>query len=373
VDEASMIPFLDLPAQYRRIRHEIDPAIQEVVESCQFVLGPRVEALERDFAAYCEGRHAVAVNSGTSALHLALLAVGVGPGDEVVAPAMTFAATASAIGYTGARAVLVDVDPVSYNLAVGALEAAIGPRTRAIMPVHLYGQPADMDGVLAVARRHGLAVIEDACQAHGARYRGRRVGSLGDLGCFSFYPGKNLGAYGEGGMVVTDDDAHAHKLRMLRDWGQELKYHHLLRGFNYRMDGIQGAVLGVKLRHLDEWNQARRAHAARYSERLAEGPVAAPVELDYAQHVYHVYAVRVRDRDALRGDLLARGVQTGIHYPVPVHLHPAFEDLGYPLGAFPVAEQLAREELSLPMFAELTDEQIDGVVDALRECARPVR
>jgi dTDP-4-amino-4,6-dideoxygalactose transaminase len=364
-----MIPFLDLQAQYRGIKHEVDPAIQGVIESGQFVLGSQVAALETAFAAYCGVSCAIAVNSGTSALHLALLAAGVGPGDEVVTAAMTFAATVAAIDYTGARGVLVDIDPRSYNLVPEQVESAVGARTRAIVPVHLYGQPADMDPILAIAERHGLAVVEDACQAHGARYRGRRVGGLGDLGCFSFYPGKNLGAYGEGGMVVTDDEACARTVRMLRDWGQQEKSHHLLKGYNYRMDGIQGAVLGVKLRHLDAWNDGRRAHAAHYSARLAESAVIPPAAQDYAEHVYHVYAVRVRERQALQEALRSRGIQTGVHYPVPVHLHTAYADLGYRAGQFPVSERLADEELSLPMFPELSEAQVDAVVEALGECA----
>jgi dTDP-4-amino-4,6-dideoxygalactose transaminase len=362
-----MIPFLDLKAQYRAIKPEIEAAIARILDSGQYILGDEVAAFEEEFAAYSGARHGVAVNSGTSALHVALLAAGVKAGDEVITVPFTFVATVSAIGYTGARAVFVDVDPRSYTMDVTKLEAAITPRTKAIVPVHLYGQPADMDPILEIARRHNLPVIEDACQAHGAEYKGRRAGSLGTYGCFSFYPGKNLGAYGEGGIAVTNDPAGAKTMRMLRDWGQERKYEHVLKGFNYRMDGFQGAILRVKLRYLEEWTEARRARAAKYRELLAGSELQTPIEMPYARHVYHVYAVRCNDRKTMQQTLLARGVQTGIHYPIPVHLQPAHADLGYKEGDFPVSELAAREVLSLPMFAELSYSDQEAVAAAVRQ------
>jgi dTDP-4-amino-4,6-dideoxygalactose transaminase len=362
-----VIPFLDLKAQYRALKPEVDAAIARVLESCQFVLGEEVARFEEEFAAYCGAAHAVAVNSGTSALHLAMLALGIGPGDEVVTTPFTFVATVAAIGYTGARAVLADVDPQSFNLDPARLEHAITPRTKAIIPVHLYGQPADLDPIFEIARRRGVKVIEDACQAHGAEYKRRRVGPLGEMGCFSFYPGKNLGAYGEGGLVVTNDPEHARTVRLLRNWGEEHRYHHQLRGYNYRMEGLQGAILRVKLRHLEAWTEARRARAARYAKLLAGSEVQVPAEMPYARHVFHVYAVRAPQRDALQKSLLAAGVQTGIHYPIPVHLQPAYADLGYKAGDFPIAEKLAGEVLSLPLYPELTDQQIGEVVAAVQQ------
>jgi dTDP-4-amino-4,6-dideoxygalactose transaminase len=365
-----MIPFLDLKAQYASIKQEIDSAVLGVLASAQYVLGEEVSLFEQEFAAYCGTRHAVAVNTGTSALHLSLIALGIGPGDEVITVPFTFVATTSAICYTGARPVFVDVDPVTLTMDVAQLEAAITPRTRAIMPVHLYGQMAEMDTIMAIARHHGLPVIEDACQAHGARYQGRRAGSIGALGCFSFYPGKNLGACGEGGIAVTNSDEHARTLRMLRDWGQEARYHHVLKGFNYRMDGIQGAVLRVKLRHLERWTEARRAVAARYdaSPRRDEG-IELPVQANGRRHVYHIYAIRSRDRDALQRRLLMDGVQTGLHYPIPVHLQKAHADLGYGVGDFPVAEAAAREVLSLPIYPEMSASQVEEVAALLEQDA----
>lgn len=362
-----MIPFVDLKAQYRSIKGEVDAAILGVLESCEFTLGSEVVAFEKEFAAYCGAAYGMGVNTGTSALHLALLAAGVGPGDEVITVPFTFIATASAIDYTGATPVFVDIDPRTFTIDVSAIEAAITPRTKAILPVHLYGQPADMDPILEIARRHGLAVIEDACQAHGAEYKGRRVGSLGDLGCFSFYPGKNLGACGEGGMVVTDNPAYARTVRMLRDWGAEKKYHHVLKGFNFRLEGLQGAVLRVKLRHLETWTEARRAAAARYDALLAGSAVATPAASTGNRHVYHLYAIRTGQRQRLQEALLARGIQTGIHYPTPVHLLPAFASLGHHPGDFPHAERAAAEVLSLPMFPELTPAQTAAVANAVIE------
>jgi dTDP-4-amino-4,6-dideoxygalactose transaminase len=367
-----MIPFVDLKAQYASIPHEVNAAIQGVLDSCQFTLGSEVAAFEEEFAAYCQARHGVGVNTGTSALHLALLAAGIGPGDEVITVPFTFVATVSAIDYTGATPVFVDIDPRSFTMDPSLVEAAITEKTRVILPVHLYGQPADMDPIVEIARRHGLLVIEDAAQAHAAEYKGRRTGSLGDMACFSFYPGKNLGAYGEGGMVVTDNAEYKRTLRMLRDWGAEKKYHHELKGYNFRLEGIQGAVLRVKLRHLDAWTEARRSAAARYDALLADSGIATPEEMPYARHVYHVYAVRTGQRQAWQDALHAQGVQTGIHYPTPVHLLPAFAELGYCPGQFPHSEQAAQEVLSLPMFAELTDAQAQQVAEAVRKlAARP--
>ena len=363
------VPFLDLKAQYRSIKPEIDAAIQKVLDSTQFVLGDEVAAFEREFAEYGGAKHGIAVNSGTSALHLAMLAAGIGPGDEVITVPNTFVATVAAVRYTGARAVYVDIDPARFTMDPARVEAAIGPRTKAILPVHLYGQPADMDPILEIARRRGLLVVEDAAQAHGARYRGRPVGSLGDLACFSFYPGKNLGAYGEGGIVLTSNDEYAKKIRMLRDWGQERKYQHLLAGYNYRMEGMQGAILRVKLRHLERWTEARRAHAARYAALLADCGVGIPVEAPGARHVWHVYAVRTRERDPIMKALGEQGIQSGIHYPIPVHLQPAYADPAYARGSFPHAERAADEVTSLPMFPELTEEQLQLVAGALRRLA----
>jgi len=362
-----MIPFVDLKSQYRSVKEEIDQAVARVLDSGQFVLGPEVAAFEEEFAAYCGARHAVAVNSGTSALHLALLAAGVGPGDEVITVSFTFVATVAAIHYAGASPAFVDIEPRSFTMDVTQLEAAITERTKAIIPVHLYGQPADMDPIMEIARRRQLVVIEDAAQAHGAEYKGRRAGSIGHLGCFSFYPGKNLGAYGEGGMVLTGTPEYARAVRMLRDWGQERKYHHTLRGYNYRMEALQAAVLRVKLRHLERWTESRRRCAALYDELLADSEVRTPVALPDRRHVYHVYAVRADERDALQESLHGRGIQTGIHYPVPVHLQEAYADPACGPGDLPHTEQAAREVLSLPMYPELSDDQIEAVCAAMPE------
>lgn len=362
-----MIPFLDLKAQYLSIKNEIDNAVLKVLDSTQFALGDEVFAFEKEFATYCSADEGIAVNTGTSALHLALLAAGIGRGDEVITTPFTFIATVAAIDYTGAKAVFVDIDPVSYTIDVTKIEQAITERTKAIVPVHLYGQPADMDSIIEIAQRHGLIVIEDAAQAHRAEYKGRRVGSIGDFGCFSFYPGKNLGAYGEGGMVVTNNPEYARTMRMLRDWGQERRYHHILKGYNYRMDGIQGAILRVKLRYLDQWTEARRTHAALYDELLANSGVKTPVVMPYSHHVYHIYAVRSPQRDTLQQKLTEKGIRTGIHYPIPVHLQPAYADLGYKLGDFPYSEAAANQVLSLPMYAELSSEQIKIVSTSVSE------
>jgi len=361
-----MIPLVDLKAQYADIKSEIGEAIEMVLDSGQFILGNEVAAFETEFASYCQASYAVALNSGTSALHLALLAANIGPGDEVITVPFTFIATVAAILYVGARAVFVDINPRSYTIDLDQLEAAITNRTKAIIPVHLYGQPADIDPIQDLAKRKGLVVIEDAAQAHGAEYKGRRVGSIGDIACFSFYPGKNLGAYGEGGAFVTNNNDYARAARMLRDWGQERKYHHVIKGYNYRMDGIQGAILRVKLRHLELWTEARRQNARYYNATLEGSPVILPVEMPYARHVFHVYAVRTSHRNIVQQALDAQGIQTGIHYPIPVHLQKAYAETGYRLGDFPHAERAANEVLSLPMYAELSNEQIETVSAAIR-------
>ncbi len=361
-----MIPYADLQAQYQAIKPEIDEAVQRVLTSAQFVLGPEAEAFERAFASYCGAAEAIGVNSGTSALHLALLACGVGPGDEVVTVPFTFVATVSAIEYAGARPVLVDVEPRTLTIDVSQIERAMTARTKAIVPVHLYGHPADMDPILEIARRRGVRVIEDAAQAHGAEYKGRRCGSLGDVGVFSFYPGKNLGAYGEGGAVVTRDRDVARTVRLMRSWGEERRYEHRLRGFNYRMDGIQGAILAVKLRHLERWTDARRARAALYDRLLRDAPLQTPIARGDSRHVYHCYVVRTPNRDQHRQTLNEQQIHTGVHYPIPIHLQPAYSDLGYSAGDFPVAERAAAEVLSLPIFPEMTDAQVETVASALR-------
>ncbi|PDW02748.1 DegT/DnrJ/EryC1/StrS family aminotransferase [Candidatus Viridilinea mediisalina] len=362
-----MIPFVDLKTQYQNLKAEIDQAVLEVLARSQFVLGPAVAAFEEQFAAYCQTRYAVAVNSGTSALHLALLAAGVGPGDEVITTPHTFIATVAAIAYTGATPVFVEIEPDSFTLDPARLASAVTPRTKVLLPVHLYGQAAAMEAVMAFAQQHGLVVIEDAAQAHGAEYQGRRVGSIGALGCFSFYPGKNLGAYGEGGALTTSDPELARKLRMLRDWGAERRYHHEIQGFNYRMDGIQGAVLGVKLRYLEQWIEARRALAARYTAALTPLGIRVPTARPECRHVYHIYAIRDARRDELQSFLQQQGISTGIHYPIPVHLQGAFAALGYQAGTFPQSEAAAREVLSLPLYPELQPEQQDQVIAALAE------
>ncbi len=355
------VPFLDLKAQYASIKTEVDEAVLRVLSSATYVLGPEVEAFEKEFAERHNVRHAVAVNTGTSALHVALLAAGIKAGDEVITVSMTFIATAAAIRYANATPVFVDIDPVTCTMDVSQIEAKITPRTRAIMPVHLYGQPADMDPIMEIAKRRNLIVIEDAAQAHAAEYRGRRVGGIGQIAGFSFYPGKNLGAYGEAGIATTNDDKYAHTMRLLRDWGQEKKYYHDIHAFNYRMDAIQGAILRVKLRQLEKWTDARRAHARRYDELLPKSGIKHAREANGRKHVYHIYGVYHERRAELQAALQAAGIHTGIHYPIPVHLQRAYSDLGYKVGDLPVTETIAREQLSLPMFPELTDDQIGRV------------
>jgi dTDP-4-amino-4,6-dideoxygalactose transaminase len=362
-----LISFLDLQAQYRPIKKEIDAAILRVVESGQFVLGPAVSEFEERFAAYCGTKYCTAVNSGTSALHLALLAAGVGPGDEVITVSMTFVATTAAILYCGARPRFVDVDPDTWTMDPGLLEAAITPRTKAILPVHLHGLMADMERILEIARRHGLVVIEDAAQAHGAAYKHRRAGSVGDIGCFSFYPGKNLGGYGEGGAAVTNNPDHAKRMALLRDWGQESKYNHVMLGYNYRMDGIQAAILNVKMNYIEAWTQTRRAIANNYDRlfRSCNGRYKRPAPPIHCDHVYHVYAIALAHRDYVQTVLRKAGIGTGIHYPIPVHLQKAYEELGYGPGDLPVSESLADRFLSLPIYPELLPERAATIVDEI--------
>jgi dTDP-4-amino-4,6-dideoxygalactose transaminase len=362
-----LISFLDLQAQYRQIKTETDAAILRVVESGQFVLGPAVSEFEERFAAYCGTRYCTAVNSGTSALHLALLAAGVGPGDEVITVSMTFVATTAAILYCGARPRFVDVDSDTWTMDPRLIEAAITSRTKAILPVHLHGLMADMDPIIEIAGRHGLVVIEDAAQAHGAGYKYRRAGSIGDIGCFSFYPGKNLGGYGEGGAVVTNNPDHAKRMTLLRDWGQESKYNHIMLGYNYRMDEIQAAVLNVKLNYIEAWTEARRAIACNYDRllRSCNGRYRRPIPPVQSEHVYHVYAIELAHRDYVQKALRTAGIGTGIHYPIPVHLQKGYEQLGYRLGDLPVSESLADRFLSLPIYPELLPEQATAIVDQI--------
>lgn len=360
------VPFVDLHAQHEQVGAEIDRAVRQVFERGDFILGAAVERFETSFAAYIGTRHAIGVGTGLDAIELALRAFGVGPGDEVITAANTFIATVLAIAAVGARPVFVDVDRELYTIDPAAIGAAVTSRTRAIVPVHLYGQPVDLDGVVAVARRHNVIVVEDAAQAHGARYRGRRAGAFGHAAAFSFYPSKNLGAYGDGGMVVTNDDQIAAKLRLLRNYGQRVKYYHSVAGTNSRLDTVQAAVLGVKLPHLDGWNDARRRHAAAYGTRLS-GRVHTPATAAGVEHVFHLYVIETGRRDALQQALRAKEIHTGIHYPVPAHLQEACASLGYRAGDFPVTEQAAGRILSLPMYPELTAAQIDCVADAIAD------
>lgn len=362
------IPFVDLGSQYRSIADEVRAAIEPVMATTRFILGLEVKQFEQEFAAYCGAQHGVGVASGTDALYLALCALGVGPGDEVITQTNTFIATPLSISYTGARPVLVDCDPKTYQIDVKQVEAAITPRTKAVIPVHLYGQPADMDAILAVAKRHNLRVIEDACQAHGAEYRGKRVGAFGDAAAFSFYPGKNLGAYGDAGAITTNSEALATKLRAMREYGQAAKYHHDFRGFNSRLDTLQAAILRVKLKYLSDWTAARQRAAAAYAVALKRVGVEPPAQVSYGTHVWHLYIIQVGNRAKVQEQLAAAGVATGIHYPIPVHLQKAYADLGYKRGSFPVAEAAADRILSLPMFPELTQEQVDYVAENLKRC-----
>lgn len=360
------VSFVDLQSEYQGIKDEIDAAIAAVLNRGDYVLGKSVNDFETAFADYCEADFAVGVDTGLSALELILRAYDIGPGDEVITAANTFIATALAISNCGACPVLVDVEPESYNLDPVLVETAVTPTTRAIIPVHLYGQPADMDPILTIARQHGLKVIEDACQAHGARYKGQRTGSLGDAAAFSFYPSKNLGAYGDGGMVVTRDAHVADQVRLLRNLGQPVRYQHQIKGYNHRLDTIQAAILCAKLPHLDKANAARRRAAAAYNQLLADLPVCAPPETAWAEHVYHLYVIRVTDRGALTAYLNEAGIATGIHYPIPIHLQPAYAELNHKLGDFPVTEQYAGQILSLPMYPDICQEAIEHTAHAIR-------
>lgn len=362
------VPFLDLKAQYLSIREEVQAAINEVLDSTAFAGGPFVSRFEDEFAKFCGCKHAIGVGSGTDALWLALLASGVEKGDEVITVPNTFIATAEAITYCGAKPVFIDVDEKTLNMNPELLERAITKRTKAVIPVHLFGQPADMDPIKEIAKKYNLFVIEDACQAHGALYKGEKAGSMGIAGCFSFYPGKNLGAFGEAGAVVTDSEELANKVRVYRDHGQPQKYYHDVIGWNARMDGIQGAVLSVKLKYLSKWNENRRVKAQKYDRLLNSlDNIRLPVEKNNVRHVYHLYAVRDSKRDALIEYLSGKGVATGIHYPVPLHRTKAYEDLGLQPGSFPVAELAATELISLPMYPELTDEQITYICNCIKE------
>jgi dTDP-4-amino-4,6-dideoxygalactose transaminase len=366
------VPFLDLKAHNRSVWPEIQSALEPVLSEAQFILGPAVEAFEAHFAEYLGVRHCVGLNNGTSALHMALLACGVGPGDEVVTTPATWISTSWAVSYVGARPIFVDVDPTTWTLDPEQVERAVTPRTRAVLPVHLYGQAADLEPLCRLGDKHGLALIEDAAQAHGAIYGGRRVGAFGRAGCFSFYPGKNLGAFGEAGCVVTDDAQVAQRIRCLRDHAQQGRHHHVEVGYNTRMEGVQAAVLDAKLPHLDAWNAARARHSRRYRELLTDLPgLALPEAPRPEAHVWHLFVVlaRGRERDELRAALAQRGVATGVHYPKPVPYQPAYAHLGYRPGDFPVAEDLMRNCLSLPLFPELTTEQIEYTADALKELA----
>lgn len=361
------VPFLELKEQHRRIHEELRSAIDRVIDSGWFALGPEVEAFEAAFAQFLGAKHCVAVNNGTSALHMALLALGVGPGDEVITVPHTFIATAEAVTAVGAKPVFVDVDSTSYTMDTRQAEAAITSRTRAIIPVHFCGQSADMQPLVDAASKKGIAVIEDACQAHGAEYQGRKAGTVGTMGCFSFYPSKNLGCMGEGGAVVTADPELARKIQMLRNHGSLGKFGHEMVGFNCRMESIQGAILGVKLKHLDKWNATRRALADRYNKNLAGANVTRPAEMSYGRHVYHLYLLQSNDRDHLRAALAERGIETGLHYPTPVHLENAYRSMGHREGSFPVSEGLSRTSLSLPIYPELDEKTVDVVSDAIKE------
>jgi dTDP-4-amino-4,6-dideoxygalactose transaminase len=366
-----VIPLVDLRAQVASIRDEVDAAMRAVVDETAFILGPAVEKFEQEFARYIGVAHCVGVQSGTAALQLAMLALGIGPGDEVIVPPSSFFATAEAVSLTGARPVFVDVEPDTLNLDPARLEAALGPRTRAVIPVHLYGQSADLAPILALARARGVAVIEDACQAHGATYGEKRVGGLGAAGAFSFYPGKNLGAFGEGGAITTNDGELAARTRQLRDHGSPEKYRHVRVGFNYRLEGLQGAVLSVKLKRLDAWNDARRRLAARYSAALAGvGDLVLPVARDYGRPVYHLYSVRSRARERIFKSFADRGIARAIHYPIPIHLQEAYAGLGHAKGSFPITEEAAALSLSLPLYPELLPEQQDQVIDAVAAAFR---
>jgi dTDP-4-amino-4,6-dideoxygalactose transaminase len=360
-----MITFVDLKREYEEINQEINLAIQRVLEGGWFILGEEAEKLEEEFSNYVGTRYGIAVNSGSDALYLTLKALGIGEGDEVITVSHTFISTVDAIVRNGAKPVFVDIEPDTYCIDVTKIEENISSKTKAILPVHIYGHPADMDMVMEVAKRHGLYVIEDACQAHGAQYKNKKVGSIGDAGCFSFYPTKNLGSYGDGGMIVTNDEMLAEKLKMLRNYGQSKKYYHDFIGINSRLSEIQAAVLRVKLRHLDEWNDKRRAVAKLYKKLLDGIDIIAPVEREYAKHVYHLYVIECKNRDELQQHLSESGIQTQIHYPIPVHMQKAYLDLGYN-AYLPVTEKICSEVLSLPMHPWLKMEELQLISNIMR-------
>jgi dTDP-4-amino-4,6-dideoxygalactose transaminase len=363
------VPLLDLKAQYLTIREEIHAAMDRVIESQYFILGPEVEALEREVAAYSQCQYGIGVSSGTDALLVALMAIDLQPGDEVITTPYTFFATAGCIARLGGRTVFVDIDPLTYNIDPAGIEAAITPRTRAIMPVHLYGQMADMDPIMEIAGRHNLLVIEDAAQAIGAEYKGRRAGSIGHLGCFSFFPSKNLGGFGDAGMVTTDDPDLADKVKLLRGHGARPKYHHKLVGGNFRLDALQAAVLRVKLKYLDEWTAARQRNAACYRQLFAEAGVMVglPHDAGYGRHIYNQFVIRTAQRDALMAHLKANQIGTEIYYPVPMHVQECFADLGYKAGDFPASEQAAQETLAIPVYPELTVDMLRIVGEVIRQ------
>ena len=360
------VPYLDLAAQIRGIRREIDAALARTVDNNSFCLGPDVVQFEKDFAKFCDAQHCLGFNSGTSALHIALKILNVGEGDEVITTPFTFVATSWAISYVGAKPVYVDIDDATFNIDPAQIERAITPRTKAILPVHLYGQPCDLDKILEICRKHQLPMVEDACQAHGAKYKGKVVGTSGDMSCFSFYPTKNLGACGEGGALVTNNDKYATRARSLREHGSTVRYYHDEIGYNYRMEGFQGAVLGVKLPHLSKWTKERQRVAARYTELLAKTPLRLPLQAQYAESAWHLYTVRHPRRDELKKHLEDNGIGCAVHYPIPLHLQKAYANLGYKPGDFPVAEKASRECLCIPMYPELTDAQIIRVTDVIK-------
>lgn len=360
-----MIQLVDLKAQYDTISDEITEAIQSVIETSAFVGGNAVREFEKEFAAYCEVKACVGVGNGTDAIYLVLRALGIGAGDEVITVAHTFIATSEAISMTGARPVFVDIKEDTMLMDPALLEAAITPRTKAIVPVHLYGQPCEMDSIMEIAERHGLKVIEDAAQAHGARWRGRRVGSIGDAATFSFYPGKNLGAFGDAGAVVSNDEDLIERVRMFANHGRLEKYTHKMEGVNSRLDGLQAAILRVKLRHLDEWNESRRRHADFYLDTLTNGEIRPQTTHPDATPVWHLFVVRVSERDAFQQNLRSEGIATGIHYPVPLHLQPAYEHANISRGTLPVTERVSAEVVSLPMYPELTADQLSNIVNAV--------
>jgi|SRR4051812_37489820 dTDP-4-amino-4,6-dideoxygalactose transaminase len=364
------IPFVDLSAIHKPLEQEFNAVFHRVLDRSSFIMGPEIKQFEDAFATYLGADHCITVNNGTTALQLVLAALGIGAGDEVITVANTFIATAEAVSAVGAKPVFVDVDPVSFTMDPVLVENAITSRTKAILPVHLYGQCADLDPLIAISERHKLFLIEDACQAHGAEYKGRRAGTVGIAGCFSFYPGKNLGALGEGGAISTNDAQFAQKLRMLRDHGSLRKYEHSLPGFNFRLEGLQGGFLGVKLPHLDRWNTQRREIATLYNEKLRDANVTLPVEMPYGKHVYHLYIVQLENRDHVKQQLADKGIDTGLHYPVPLHLQEAYRDLGYNKGDFPVSERLSLQILSLPMYPGLSIEAAEHVVTSLVEAAK---